>query len=243
MNKKNSIIFLIALVTVISVAGAIMIWQEKESLRDNAFLDNLKNENEKPKSSAVASSADTSDKATAANNPGSNVSGQTNQSLNALSNQSLADENASQNQEVKPESQETEPEKETDQVYKSAEDNYEFKYSKDVSISQSGDYLVVSKENKPWKIKVYNNKNKKELQDWFDGNFSEKERQNCTFSGSDVRIGNYETKYVNPNPGDTACAEDGYYALNSDKTKVVRVKVGKETVENVNKILETFKFL
>jgi len=33
------------------------------------------------------------------------------------------------------------------------------------------------------------------------------------------------------------------YAVNSEKTKVAKIKIGGETAENANKILETFKFV
>lgn len=217
-----------------------MIWHEKNSVAEENFLDNLKNEI--PSSSPAASNASSANE-TVAKSPA--VSGQADESVNFLSNPAPTDvTDVSQNPEAKPEedqSQKTDSEADLE-VYKDTEDNYELKYSQDVSVSKNGDYLVVSQGDNPWRIKVYSNNKKRGLQDWFDKNFSEKERLNCTFSASDVKIGNYETEYASPGSGDTACAEDGYYALNSDKTKVVRVKIGKETVDNVNKILATFKF-
>lgn len=237
MSSKNSLIFLVALIAIIASASAVMIWQEKNSTGDKAFLDKLKKD--VPESTS-ATSANTDNNAS--------VAGRATPSPDVSSSQSLANATNSPTgnnaNDTPTENIQTQPKDETAdwKTYSNSTDNFEFKYPTDTSVSDSGDFITVSKDNKPWKIRIYNNKKKDNLETWYNNYFDEKERLNCTFSDSGVKVGSYETKYVNPNSGDTACAEDGYYALSSDKTKVVRVKIGKETVENVNKILETFKF-
>ena len=81
------------------------------------------------------------------------------------------------------------------------------------------------------------------MQAWYNNEFSEKDRKNCTFSEATLKIAEYETKYINPGSGETECTKPGYFSISGDKKNIVRVEIGNETVENVGKILKTFKFL
>jgi hypothetical protein len=128
-------------------------------------------------------------------------------------------------------------------IYSDSKNKFELKYPETVSVVPSGDLIRVSQNNKTWKFRFFSNKGKADLQVWYDKAFSEKERKNCVFSESILKVGSYETKYVNPNSGETECGKAGYFAISSDKESLVRAEIGEETVENVNKILATFKFL
>jgi len=127
-------------------------------------------------------------------------------------------------------------------TYADEKNRFEFKYSDSTTVVPNGDLIRVSQSDKTWKFRVYSNKDKTDLQAWYNAEFSEKERTNCTLTDSTLKVGSYETKYVNPNSGATACGKAGYFSLGTDKKNVIRVELGEETVENVNKILATFKF-
>ncbi|MFA5961078.1 MAG: hypothetical protein WC848_00125 [Parcubacteria group bacterium] len=127
-------------------------------------------------------------------------------------------------------------------VYEEAENIFEFKYPADAQVVPSGDLIRVSQNDKTWKFRVFDNKDKTDLQAWYNAEFSEKERTNCTMTDSTLKVASYEMKYVNPNSGTIACGKAGYFAISTDKKNVLRVELGEETVENANKILATFKF-
>ncbi|OGI29394.1 MAG: hypothetical protein A2288_02315 [Candidatus Moranbacteria bacterium RIFOXYA12_FULL_44_15] len=170
---------------------------------------------------------------------------QNSQMQNSVGDVSPDANSAENNSDVDPaiKNEEASDEKADWKTYKSEKDKFEFKYPDGASVTDGGNFTAVSQNGKVWRIRVYDNKDKADLQAWFDGYFSEKERKNCSFGDSAVKIGTYETKYANPNSGETACGQDGYYAVNSEKTKVAKIKIGGETAENANKILETFKFV
>jgi hypothetical protein len=145
-----------------------------------------------------------------------------------------------------PESETEKPKDETAdwQTFAGGNSKFEFKYPADASVVPSGDLIRVSQKEKTWKMRLFSNKDKSDLSSWYTEEFSEKERKNCTLSDSGtLKVGSYETKYVNPNSGDLECTKAGYFSISSDKKNVIRLEIGDETVENVNKILATFKFL
>jgi len=226
MNRKNSIIFIIVIVVLIPSFGW-LIWNE---------FGRVENDFQKQIESSVPKNYSASGKAIPPQ-------------PQATSNASVpSDKTPAPVEETPMEKLESEgEEKKTDatqdwKTYQDTKDKFEFKYPPAAQVSDNGDFIAISQEDKTWKIRIYNNKKKEELEAWFNGYFDEKERVNCAFSESTVKVGTYETKYINPNSKETACELDGYYSANTEKTKVVKVKIGKETAENVNKILETFKF-
>ncbi len=127
-------------------------------------------------------------------------------------------------------------------TYIDEKNKFEFKYPDDASVVFNGELIRVSQNNKTWKFRRYANKEKVDLQSWYDEVFSEKERKNCTLTIATLVVGSYETKYANPGSGETACGKSGSFSISANKENVIRVEVGAETVENVNKILKTFKF-
>jgi hypothetical protein len=130
------------------------------------------------------------------------------------------------------------------EVYADEKKKFEFKYPPNASVTPSGDLIRISQERKIWKMRLFFNKDKSDLATWYNEEFSDKERKNCTLSESaTLKVGSYETKYANPNSGDSECTKAGYFSVSSDKKYVIRLELGSETVENANKILKTFKFL
>lgn len=128
------------------------------------------------------------------------------------------------------------------ETFKDEENNFEFKHPVDIRVISNGDVITLSKDAVTWKIRIYENKKNLDLSSWYTAYFSEKERKNCVLSDSSVKVGSYETKYANPNSDPTKCERDGYFATGSDKKTVLKISLDKETVENANKILATFKF-
>lgn len=143
---------------------------------------------------------------------------------------------------IDPTSRKTEEDSEDWQVYADEKGKFEFKYPTDAEVSFNGDLIRVTQKEKTWKLKLYSNNDKLDLQAWYDAEFSAKERLNCTLSDSTLKVASYEIKYVNPNSDLTVCEKAGYYAISTDKKSVIRIQLGEETVENANKILATFKF-
>ncbi|MDQ1284291.1 MAG: hypothetical protein QG620_639 [Patescibacteria group bacterium] len=133
-------------------------------------------------------------------------------------------------------------EKEDWKTHKSEEGGFEFKYPADAAVKEAGSYLAVTQNGKTWRLRVYENESKQELETWYAANFSEKERKNCTLGSGEIKIGTYETKYAAPGSGDAVCQESGCFAANANKDKIIRVKMETESAESVNKILETFQF-
>ncbi len=127
-------------------------------------------------------------------------------------------------------------------TYIDEKNKFEFKYPSDAQVVYGGGLVRVSQNNKTWKFRAYSDEDKLDLQSWYNKEFSEKERKNCTLTESTLKVGSYETKYVNPNSSQTECEKAGYYSISSTKERVIRVELGDETMDNVNKILKTFIF-
>ena len=127
------------------------------------------------------------------------------------------------------------------QIY--SDNGFEFKYPTDATAVASGDLIRVTQADKTWKMRKYSNKDKAELSAWYLAAFSDTERKNCSLaSDSTLKAGSYAMQYANPNSGTTECNKAGYFFISTDKKYVIRVELGEETAENVNKILATFKF-
>ncbi len=128
-------------------------------------------------------------------------------------------------------------------TYKDDKNSFEFKYPLDASVSADSGVIKVTQGDIFWRMRFYDDATGLDLQSWYLDYFSEKERRNCTLSDtSTVKVGTYETKYANPNFGNALCSRDGYFSIDENKKKVVRIFPDKETTDNINKILATFKF-
>jgi hypothetical protein len=137
----------------------------------------------------------------------------------------------------------TEEKKEENKIFESKNLGFSLEYPEGVAITESGDIVTISKDSISWKIKSYNNKNKKDFQAWYTDHFNIKDSAKCLFVDGSVKVGIYGSKQVKPSSADNKCEGDGDYATNPDKSRVVKVELGKETEENVNKILINFKFI
>lgn len=127
-------------------------------------------------------------------------------------------------------------------TYVDEKNKFEFKYPNSAEVVFNGELIRVSQNKKTWKFRRYANKEKVDLQSWYNEVFSEKERKNCTLTTATLIVGSYDTKYANPGSGEMACGKSGSFSISTNKENVIRVEIGEETVENVNKILKTFKF-
>jgi len=118
-----------------------------------------------------------------------------------------------------------------------------FDYPKEVTVAESDKLITLTKPDISWKIRFYDNKNKKEFQSWYTSHFDIKTEADCIFSDGTVKVGSYTSKLVKASSDSVKCDGDGNYAINTDKSTVVKVELGKETAENANKILTSFKFI
>jgi len=141
-----------------------------------------------------------------------------------------------------PTSRKTPDDTESWEVYKDKKNIFEFKHPTDAQVTYNGDIVRVTQNGKTWKMKNYANAEKTDLQGWYNAEYSEKERTNCTMSDSTLKVASYDIKYVNPKSGELECGKAGYFAISTDKKNVLRVELGDETAENANKILATFIF-
>lgn len=130
------------------------------------------------------------------------------------------------------------------EAYKNEKEGVSFDHTSDYKITESSGQIVATKADVMWRMKVYDNKDKKEIQEWFDAYFSGKDVAGCSASDpATLKIGTLATKLMKAAETDGKCEGVGYYALNSDKTKVVRVRLDKADETEANKILSSFKFL
>jgi hypothetical protein len=113
---------------------------------------------------------------------------------------------------------------------------------KETTASERTNLITVTSNSVSWSIKFYDNSKKKDFQVWYADHFNIKDVAKCSFSDGIIKVGTYESKQVKPVTNTDKCDGDGNYASNSEKSKVVKVEIGKETAENVNKILTSFKF-
>lgn len=119
-----------------------------------------------------------------------------------------------------------------------------FDYPKDYAVALEGNRIVtISKGDISWKIRLYDNKNKEDIQAWYGNKFNKEDNLDCNFSEPVIKAGTCEGKLVKSGIDKGKCADAGNYSINSDKTKVIRIYENNETSENINKVLEGFKFL
>lgn len=119
-----------------------------------------------------------------------------------------------------------------------------FKYPEGYKVEDNGGQIIATKNEAMWRMKVYDNKDKKEIKAWFDGYFSGKDIVDCSEGDpATLKIGGLATKQMKPSAEGKKCEGEGFYALNSDKTKVVRIRLDKADETEANKILSSFKFI
>lgn len=234
--SRNKGIFLVAIFFLVVLFFGNVFWQMFSGSEDENFertkkeaLDNLAKK--QPVSSVATNS-------TASTNPDASTKTAPKAEMNSAENAQTEMPKTVQSEIEKPKDETTDW-----KTYVDSKNKFELKYPNDVKIVPSEDLIRVSQNDRTWKFRMFSNKDKVDLQAWYEDIFSEKERKNCTFSESTLKVGSYETKYVNPNSGETECGKAGYFSISSDKEKIVRVEIGEETIENVNKLLATFKFL
>lgn len=141
--------------------------------------------------------------------------------------------------------QATEPQQLSEEGDKKTFKNNEisFDYPEGYKVEDNGGQVIATKNDTMWRMKVYDNKDKKEIKAWFDGYFSGKDISDCLESDpATLMIGGLATKQMKPSAEGKKCEGEGFYALNSDKTKVVRIRLDKADETEANKILGTFKF-
>jgi|GEM_PF-3461229 hypothetical protein len=119
-----------------------------------------------------------------------------------------------------------------------------FDYPAEDSVSEKNSQITATKDGMKWEIKVYDNKDKKEIQDWFNGHYPTKDNAGCVLGDpTTLKLGSYTTKTLKASSTSVNCDDGGFFALNTDKSKVARVVLDKGTEDDANKILSTFKFL
>lgn len=169
------------------------------------------------------------------------------QARQAVQNQSNIASNASSSTDTEAENSsasENEEDTEDDDTkkFESTVLKISFDYPNDVTVNEGSNLVTLTQNDKSWKIRFYDNKNKKEFEAWYKSHFDIETETDCSFADPTVKVGSYTSKLVKAASDDVECDGDGNYAINSDKSRVVKVEIGKESVENVNKILESFKF-
>jgi len=119
-----------------------------------------------------------------------------------------------------------------------------FDYPAEYSVSEKNSQITATKDGMKWEMKVYDNKDKKEIQDWFNGHYPTKDNAGCVLGDpTTLKLGSYTTKTLKASSTDVNCDDGGFFALNTDKSKVARVVLDKGTEDDANKILSTFKFV
>ncbi|HLN18728.1 MAG TPA: hypothetical protein VK255_00995, partial [Patescibacteria group bacterium] len=119
-----------------------------------------------------------------------------------------------------------------------------FGYPSEYKIEENNGQVTVIKEEAMWRMKIYDNKNKKELTQWFSAIFSGKENADCVWSDPlTLKIGDLATKLAKASTASGKCDGTGYFAMNTDKTKIIRIRLDKADETEANEILASFKFI
>lgn len=233
-TKKIRSVFSITLFLMIIVFAAVIGWYEFKD-NDNS-LEKLLSKN------APADKSDSLEAKTSANS--------SNAAASAKAAQAQAAQSAQQDQAASTNTESTNTGITSPQEASESEDKKEFKnaevsfnYPAEYKIEEGNEQIVATKTDTMWRIKIYDNKDKKEIKEWVDSYFSGKDVSDCSESDSTtLKIGILATKIMKDGDASGKCEGAGYYALNSDKTKVARVRLDKADETEANKILSSFKF-
>lgn len=86
---------------------------------------------------------------------------------------------------------------------------------------------------------VYGNTDRMEFNQWFFSFFPENNNKDCIMGDSDKKIGNYAVIKVTKESPQVQCADHGYYAMNHDRSRVIRVPLS--SIDDV--VIETIRFI
>jgi hypothetical protein len=236
-NKKISSLFSILMFLMVFAFVALIGWYEFKN-KDNNDLEKLlsRNTSDADKSLTDKTGAASSKTATAA--PSKAAPAKTTPESQIVS----ANTESANTGVTSPEETTESSEKKT---YKNDSNGITFDYSSEYAAEENNGQIVVSKgDDTMWRMKIYNNEDKKEIKEWFDSYFTGKNNADCVMSDpTTLKIGTLVTKTMKANTDAGKCDGAGFFALNSTKSKVVRVRLDKADETEANKILSTFKFI
>ncbi|MFA6048210.1 MAG: hypothetical protein WCV59_04730 [Parcubacteria group bacterium] len=235
-TKKIRSVFSIALFIMIVVFVAVIGWYEFKN-NDNG-LEKLLSKNATPADkSAGTTAANTAAQAKAA------ATAQTQSSAAAQQNQTLPTDSENLNTSATSSDTTSDNANGEKKTYKSDTEGISFDYPAEYKIEENNGQIVATKTDAMWRMKIYDNKDKQEIKEWVDSYFSGKDVSDCNESDSTtLKIGALATKIMKDGEASGKCEGAGYYALNSDKSKIARVRLDKADETEANKILSTFKF-
>jgi hypothetical protein len=241
MNKKNSILFATLLVVLIGIFSVVFfLWFRSDFKNSPTIESQLKKELAKDGSAVPLSAQSTAKGTQGATQP--QASSQTQSAMSSSSEEMpiATAEDGSGDDPVETVSDETdEKDKKT---YSNSDLGVSFDYSDDLKISEGTNSLTVKNGDVSWKLKFFKNDKMEDIETWYKGHYDAKDNPSCVFETALVKAGSYETKLAKAGLEGEKCEDSGNYALSPDKTKVVKVDPGKESVENINKVLANFKF-
>jgi hypothetical protein len=132
-------------------------------------------------------------------------------------------------------------------TYISPRYGFEFNYPKGTIIEESGNNVKIidSRSNGvkyEWNIKVFENKNlNNDLKGWFYSTFDKIKNKDCKVQESNYIIKDANTLLIDSGSMEDACADGGYYTMNSNKSLVVKWEFGQDAMDT-ELFTSTFKF-
>lgn len=238
MSKRNSILFALALIFVLAGSTAVIAWVEFRGGGENMFEKNLASgaigNLQAPASSANSPGVNSSTSKQMIQTPSPNTQNIPAETTPALGASDTSPQTNSDNITAK-----TQP-----GIFKDDKLGISLSYPQEYKIEEKNGQVIVSKSGLMWKLKIYDNKDKSELKTWFDGYYASGNNIDCEVNDSSVlKIGSLVTKLIKVSTTGSKCSDSGYYALNSDNSKAIRVILEKGTEDEANKVSSTFKFL
>lgn len=233
MNRKQGILFVVTLVILI---GGFAFWFARmakyESQNNSILEEKIRAANEKDRSAQSLlesqKQAQTQAQAQAQSQPQTqDAVSPENSPINDPAD-SVPEENPEENKEKK--------------EFTSEALKISLKYDADenLKISEETNLLTVSKEGKKWKIRFYEDKKKQDFESWYNDHYGNKDNPGCVYNEGAIKSGDYESKSVVS--GSEKCEDGGNFIISADKSRKIKIYKEKETEENINKILEGFKF-
>lgn len=115
-----------------------------------------------------------------------------------------------------------------------------FDYDEKFNVEEFSNRVSVSKDAQKWELWVYDNKEGKNLEDWFSDKYGSRKLSQCDFVSSDVSVGELDAKTAKNNEESDSCQEPGIYALDSKNKKIIRVQ-SNDPCSDIKDILKTVK--